>query len=858
MERTAYRFGPPGSNGRPRFVLRPRQRRLWEDGAPLALGNRAFDLLLALLEHADRVLTRDELFDRVWPGRVVADDNLKMQVLALRKLLGADAVVTVPRLGYRLGYAVVAGDDDGSADTVAGPGSAAPAPPPAPALLGRAAELQAVAALLDAGRLVTIAGPGGIGKTRLAQAAAAAAQPRHADGLVQLDLAALTPADPLPAALAQALQLPPEASAAGAPALAAQLRGLQALLLLDNAEHLLAEVRALVQALLDAAPGVRLLVTSQEPLGLSAETVLRLGPLALPPDDAEDDTADDALGASPAVALFVQRVRRSDPGFALDAGNAAAVAAICRRLDGVPLALELAAARVPLLGAAGVLQHLAERPLQVLAAGNADAPPRQRTMRDALHWSHALLDGAEQRVFRRLGVFVGSFDAELAHAVAGEPGADRWDTVERLLQLVERSLLQVAAHGSGGARWRLLESARAYALEQLAAAGETADVQRRLAEALHARFAAADARLGASALLPWAEALLPEVGHLRAALGWALSPAGDRRLAVALAGASGAFFAGAGLDVEGVRWLTAVQPLIDETTPPRDAAAVWLSLANLGTQPSVTAAGAYDAACRAAELLRRLGDGPALYRALSLLVQHGYRVGADARGLDVPAVIDEMARLEGPDWNVLARRARRWLVASRLTRAGDWAAAAERYRNEVALMHEAGDHWRAWNAAHNAALAEIMLGRPQAAAELMAPAASAIAARGYARRCWAQVAMHALCRIEAGDLEAARPAVADALRAMRGAGSLGWLDDHLAWWLALGGHAAEAARLHGWAEANHQGAGGHRSPQGTRVRQRLLDWLVTALPDAGRRAALVDDGRRLSADEVAMIVQQRL
>jgi predicted ATPase len=375
----AWRFG--------RCELRPATRELLLDGRPQKLGERAFDLLLALAEAEGRPVSRDDLFDRAWPGRAVLEDNLKVQVMALRRLLGTEAVVTVPGQGYRLGLPRL----DAS---------------PPPDLFGRDADLDRLLQRLAPGRLLTLVGPGGIGKTRLALAAAAQAGP--ADGTLVVELAPLADPRALAGTVARALALPP---GAGEAALLAALKPLALRLVLDNAEHLHDAVAGLAEQVLEAAPGVTLLVTSQEPLGLAGEQVLRLDGLAVPADDSAA-----ALAASPAAALFAARAAAL--GFAPGPADAAALARLCRRLDGIPLALELAAARVPLLGVAGVERHLDEA-LALLTRGHRGAPPRQQTLRGALQWSHGLLDDAQKAVFRRLAVFAGGFSLEFAQAVAG-------------------------------------------------------------------------------------------------------------------------------------------------------------------------------------------------------------------------------------------------------------------------------------------------------------------------------------------------------------------------------------------------------------------------------------------------------
>ncbi len=474
------------------FRLLPDQRALWCGEAPVKLGSRAFDMLLALVERRDRVVSKNELMDLVWPRLVVEENNLQVQVVTLRKLLGHPAIATVPGRGYRFTVPVVV---QGDAPTVsAGPAAAMPAvalelsprhnlPPWLPRLFGRADDLRLLGELLDRHPLVTVTGTGGIGKTRLAQSAASARLDSTPDGLWWVDLAPLTDPARVPDALALAIGLRPKGGESPTDALLAALAGRAPLLVLDNAEHLLDGVVALVTRLRQGAPQARWLVTSQEVLRIADEHVFRTGPLALP-------GADDNAGTSGAVALFVTRAQAADRHFVLGPENQALVADICRRLDGIPLAIELAAARVPLLGVQGLHERL-DQCFKVLTTGDRSSARRHHTLRAALEWSHQLLAAPEQSVLRRLGVFAGGFTLEAAQQVAeDEQGIDRWEVLEHLGALVEKSL--VVAEGEAQPRYRMLETMRLFALERLIESGEAKQARRRHRE--HYLALAEDAR----------------------------------------------------------------------------------------------------------------------------------------------------------------------------------------------------------------------------------------------------------------------------------------------------------------------------------------------------------------------------
>ncbi|RCW71210.1 ATP-binding protein [Pseudorhodoferax soli] len=560
-----------------RAELRPSTRELRVDGAPVTLGARAFDLLEALVRHRDRMLSKNELFDLVWPQLVVEDNNLQVQVSTLRKLLGARAIVTVPGRGYRFGAVL-------QEVAAAPPAAAAPALPAlqerlgnltqAETLLGREADLIAVPAMVREHRLVSLLGAGGIGKTSLARAAARQLVDHFPDGIWLVALADVSDAAALPAAVARALEMNLPAGGDPQAELAARLHGRE-LLVLDNCEHLVWAVAALVEQLLQARPGLHVLVTSQEPLRLKDERQLRLEALAVPAPDALDEAHSHG-----AVALFVARVQALLPGFVLDAANRAGVVEICRALDGMPLALEFAAARVPLLGVDGVRQHLAQR-LRMLKSGSRDAPTRQRTLRATLDWSHALLSVEEKKVFRRLGVFVGGFGLDLAQQVAADEETDVWDVLDLLSNLVDKSM--VVLEPGAVPRYRLQETARVYACEQLEQAGEWRAMQLAHARCLLDIFnrRARMARTGFESLDHWVLAYQPEVENLRCAIEWA-TDAGERALALELANLAAEFMYQIGRYAECVSWMRRVEPLLDAHTPELVAARFRLGLAMVG------------------------------------------------------------------------------------------------------------------------------------------------------------------------------------------------------------------------------------------------------------------------------------
>ena len=405
-----------------------------------------------------------------------------------------------------LRQAVLTQDLDPPPASAAGRPGGTLSPPPLPAplteLIGRESAVAEVGALLDGERLVTLTGPGGVGKTRLA--IAAAGRQALPDGVWMVELAGArtgSVADAVTAAL--------DIREGDGADLAMALRSRTLLLVLDNCEHVIDEVAALVERLLPAAPGLRILATSREPLGLAGEVVWNVPPLEVPERAAESSV----LAQSSAVRLFVARTAAAVRGFTLDAGNAAAVGLLCRRLDGIPLALELAATRVRALGVQGVVDRLDDR-FRLLATGHRGAPPRQRTLMAMIDWSWGLLTVPEQTVLRRLAVHADGCTLEAAESVGGGTGLD---VLDLLVRLVDRSLV-VMVQTPEGPRYRLLESVAAYCVERLRAAGELDWARRRHCDHYLALAEQAEPLLRGPEQGRWLRRLDAEAANLRAAL----------------------------------------------------------------------------------------------------------------------------------------------------------------------------------------------------------------------------------------------------------------------------------------------------------------------------------------------------
>ena len=488
---------------------------------------KAMDVLVALVAAAPQVLAAADLLERVWPKVVVGDNVVHQAIAHLRAALGDRAreprfIEHVPRRGYRLlarierGAAAVVNVDG---TTTARPPASAPGNLPIvlTTFVGRGAELDQVHGLLEAQRLVTITGVGGAGKTRFALELAGRAAAAFADGVWLLELAPIADPALIMQVIATTLHLHERAGQPISDTVHAALAAQRMLLVFDNCEHLIDACARVIESLLQHAPGLKVLATSRELLGIGGEYCWRIAPLALPDPAALPPLA--ALAEIESVRLLIERARETQPSFALTAQNAAPVAHICARLDGIPLAIELAAARLAVLTPAQICSRLDDR-FRLLTGGYRTALPRQQTLQATLDWSYALLEAWEQTLARRLAVFAGGWTLEAAEAVAGGEPLQPASIVELLTRLVDKSWVQLTGGSGGAPRYRLLETVRQYSIERLLDAGEGDELRGR-----HRDYFAGLAERAARGLRtsdqPAAVAVLDaEQDNLRAAMVW--------------------------------------------------------------------------------------------------------------------------------------------------------------------------------------------------------------------------------------------------------------------------------------------------------------------------------------------------
>lgn len=454
MTQQGIKFGP--------FELRPAARLLLVDGVPAPLGSRAFDVLMVLFERRNAAVGKAELLQAVWPASVVEENTLQVHVSALRKVLGPMAIATIPGHGYRFTATL---DHDAA---MPGPGSWPAATPhnlpqPRTRFIGRDAALAQCTRLLQHARLLTLTGIGGCGKTRLALQLAHQQLPAFPDGVWFVDLAPLREPQRVAPALAAALGVREEAGTPLIDRLCAHLAHRHALIVFDNCEHLIDAAAAVIDGLIASCGPLKMLATSREGLGVAGEQIVPVRTLSLPP---APDLA--AVHDCEAVQLFIDRAGLAQPDFAIDEHNASAVADICRRLDGIALAIELAAARVGMLPVAEISVRLDDR-FRFLTGGSRSVP-RHQTLQAALHWSHDTLPVAEQRLLRRLAVFAGG--CTLAAATQVADAGDEYTVLALLQRLHDKSLLVVHQDGLAQPRYRMLETVRQYAQDRLNDAGE--------------------------------------------------------------------------------------------------------------------------------------------------------------------------------------------------------------------------------------------------------------------------------------------------------------------------------------------------------------------------------------------------
>lgn len=786
------------------------RRQVRVNGEPVPLGARAFDLLMLLVEQRERVVTKSEIFASVWPGQFVEDNNLTVQVSALRRLLGPEVIATVTGRGYRF-VAQTVTESAGRVQRTLGN-----LPVRTAAVYGRDRELQELLQAHESQPCVTLCGLAGVGKTTLAIWAAqqmAATRP-YAQGAWQVELASVLDPDRLVQAISEAMGLEINPRDAPLNQCLAQLRHCELLLLLDNCEHLADAVASFVDELIKTAGNVRVVTTSQEPLRVPGECIIRINPLEVPPtSDLQDVTK---YGA---VRMLLERVRAGMGGsFEPGAQDLVDMVEICRQLDGVPLALEFAAARVPVLGLGGVRSRLHDR-LRLFSRGPRTAPSRHSSLQAALEWSHQLLPARAQQLLHELALFPGGFSLQGAELLIGTDDAS--ELIEHLDVLVERSL--ITRQPGHRARYRMLETTRAFALEALHDAADGVDWSSRLAHAM-AQLCMNAARDRDSALM-W-----QEIPNARAALSWALEAPGHEQVAITIATFISVGLGAAGATGEALEHLKRVLPLVDARCPSMLAARFWHWYGRVGSEGRIPVSASVEAMTMADNLFDSLGE----YRHRHSCQRHLAEVELEAGHADRAEAHLNIARELEEGCASEADRMRRLRVESRL--------ADMRGQYDLALRHAqaALELAEALNVKRyrlllkaDMAWTQLQMGRANAAVEGSVELLNYLddsIRQGQARGRVLSGLTAAL--VAAGQVERAVRSAGDSLMALRQANLLRARCEVFAWVAAAAGGERAAAQLIGAGEVFADRSENERDPISKMARQRAMELIEPVLGQA--------------------------
>ena len=808
------------------------------DGKAAELGARAFDLLLVLVEHHGRLVTKATLLERVWPRLYVDENNLPAQIASLRRVLGAGAIRTVAGFGYRLELPVTPPGAPQTNEALAAASNTNAPPLAIPRrtwpnrlgpLIGRERDVGELRAVLERACLVTIVGAAGAGKSRLAQEVLVRAAEQAARFAAWIALQPINDVQHVPSAIALALGIALPEGIDGFAALRQALEQVPVLLILDGAEHLGDALAAPLSKLVLQTQGVRALVTSQAPLGIAGETVYRLGLLEVPAANATQ--ADAARYA--AVELFVERARAADRRFELTAANAALVGEICRRLDGNALAIELAAARVPALGVSGLLERLDDR-FRLLKASGRAAEPRHGALHAAFDWSYSLLAPAEQRVFNRLGVFAGSFSLATAARCVADEAIDTAAAIDLIGRLVDRSL--VTALPTEPPRYALLETARYYTAAKLEAEGELAAAQRRMAGALLQLLDTAYQEYWSLDEAIWLHRYEPELDNVRAAIDWAA--ANDRGLGVALYGSAWPLFVETELRAEGRDRFEQAVTLLSDALPPARIGRFWEAVA------SYDASRQYDRARYAAELAVAMhaaaDDQRARYYALAQLAFSCRDDEPAAR-----AAIEAARSLEDPAWPARLLTCGALAEGAVLMNGGEFLEARAAYRRAVMYALTVSER-QALAASVSIVELDIACGDAASALQLGRPLELSLRHSGRRAAHFDLLVMNFSALLIAGSLDEARATGAEIheLAARLDAGRLYTVLDAMAYLACKDQRFAAAARILACADQAHEAHGQlSRRPVQQRLRQAVVVEL-DAQPSTAWRTVTVDSRER--------------
>ncbi len=832
------------------FRLDPAAGMLMREGVPVSLGARAVAVLSALVAHAGEFVSKAEILKVAWQGMVVEEGNLAFQIVAIRRVLaqapdGADWIETLARRGYRFAGPVVAVEAAVSKD-IDDRNGGSNLRESLTSFIGREAELARIAELLPKTRLLTLAGIGGIGKTRLALHAAREMASSFRDGVWFVDLAPLTDPALVASAVAQVLGIQEATGKPLVDTLARQIKGSQLLLILDNCEHLLETCARLAETLLGSCPKVTILATSREALNISGEQTWLLPTLSLPDPAADMMT----IARSEAVQLFVERARLHRLDFALIPARAQAVAQICVRLDGIALAIELAAARVCSFTVEEIHTRLDDR-FAFLTGGARTALPRQQTLRAALDWSYDLLTEEERMVLRHLSIFHGSFTLDAAMTIAATDTIGQFAVTDLISQLVARSLLVVDTTASG-ARYHLLETPRAYAREKLEAAGETAVLEHRHAQYFCDYFERAPDDWLHLSDAAWRTAYAHECDNVRAALDWAFGPNGDHNLGIGLAAASGPLWLEMALHAEGRRRIDTAIAHISANTAEIDQARLHVWLGIMLTTPAP------------AEAAASLESSISLYRRLQNTIWRGFSLAQKGAAMTLmghfdaalPVFSEAQALLQQSDANRALARYYETFAHFKVG-VGEKANARLLFEKALALHRSIGAEREALRTLANITDLTWSQGDLDAAVAGFYAAATLLrqshsSTRNINNHLGITLGNLAGALTEYGDIDAALQSMRDAIPLLVDAGYAWIFMDHFALRCALAGKDSNAALFAGFADAAHTAKKMFRQPNEARAREKLHA-LLRAKLSACELTRLLAEGAKLSEEEACRL-----
>ena len=658
---------------------------------PVRVGRHAFELLIALVERSGHLVTKDQLLERIWPKLVVEENTLQAHVSALRKILGTEAIATISGQGYRFTPEVT---------HVAANATTAPSatdrmhnlPHPLTSFIGREQVIVELKVLLGRTRSLTLTGAGGCGKTRLGVEVAAESVQGFADGVWLVELAALQDPGLVPKAVAIVLGVKEQAGKSLTQALTEAIAPKHMLVLLDNVEHVLGACALLVDSVLRACARIVILVTSRERLGIAGELTYRVPSLSVP--DPKKDTTPEQISTFESARLFIERARLQRPHFALTNDNAPALASICHRLDGIPLAIELAAPRVRSMSVEELSKRLDQR-FGLLTGGSRTALPRHRTLRSLIDWSYDLLSNAEKALLNRVSVFSGSWTFEAAEQVCIGADVEVAEVLDLLTSLVDKNLA-FTKEDSGATRFGLLESVRHYARDQLRESGEEAHVQRLHFDSYLALGQVALTNFKGAGQQDWLARTETEHDNFRAALSWSLTPGGDAASGLRLAVMLGWFWAVRGHLAEGSNWFAKLLAAVpsEEASLVRARGLVGAAVIVSQQGDDAQAKTLYEAAL---SLYRELGDREGTGYALRSLANVVLAQGdfSSARALYEESLV--IARELGDIHTVGGLLGAIGEVAGEQ---GDYPAARKLLEECLAVHRERGDRWtQAWTLA---------------------------------------------------------------------------------------------------------------------------------------------------------------